>query len=128
MTWVRGRRAGKQMAHYSEAPEPLGSWPDVPEGAEDSARTIGFCRRYGRPYLEWKRPASSQLDPNRRLLATGRYADEEQAAAPKAARNKAARNKAARPTKRKQKGADAASTPKRRSTRQSTKSTVTGKA
>ena len=123
MTWVRGRRAGKQMAHYSEAPEPLGSWPDVPEGAEDSARTIGFCRRYGRPYLEWKRPASSQLDPNRRLLATGRYADEEQAAAPKAARNKAAR-----PTKRKQKGADAASTPKRRSTRQSTKSTVTGKA
>jgi hypothetical protein len=79
MAWVRARRAGKQLAHASEAPEPL-SWPDLPEEARYAKSTI--CNRHaaGQPYLSWKRPASSALDPSRPLLATGRYADEEEAA------------------------------------------------
>ena len=36
-------------------------------------------RRFGRPTLNWYRPSESQVDPTRRLLATGRYADEEDA-------------------------------------------------
>jgi len=36
-------------------------------------------RRFGRPTLNWGRPSQSQVDPTRRLLATGRYADEEDA-------------------------------------------------
>ncbi|KAK0617153.1 hypothetical protein B0T14DRAFT_259464 [Immersiella caudata] len=33
--------------------------------------------RAGRPVLNWVRPITSKLDPNRPILATGRYADEE---------------------------------------------------
>lgn len=32
-----------------------------------------------RPALTWHRPLQSKVDPARRLLATGRYADEEEA-------------------------------------------------
>lgn len=79
MVWVRARRASKKLSHYSEAPEPL-SWPDLPGHVQYSGDNVGSRRRAGRPYLEWRRPALSQLDPSRRLLATGRYADEEEAA------------------------------------------------
>ncbi|KAK4150439.1 hypothetical protein C8A00DRAFT_36975 [Chaetomidium leptoderma] len=79
MTWVRQRRAGKQMAHHTEAPEHL-DWPDIPEKTE----TMGYmaCERRvaGLPFLEWQRPSLATLDPTRRILATGRYADEEEAA------------------------------------------------
>lgn len=79
MVWVRARRASKKLSHYSEAPEPL-SWPALPSHLKHRDGTVGSRRREGRPYLEWRRPASSQIDPSRRLLATGRYADEEEAA------------------------------------------------
>ena len=36
-------------------------------------------QRFGRPALTWHRPLQSKVDPARRLLATGRYADEEEA-------------------------------------------------
>ncbi len=79
MVWVRTRRASKKLSHYSEAPEPL-SWPDLPSHVQYGGDNVGSRRRAGRPYLDWRRPASSRLDPSRRLLATGRYADEEDAA------------------------------------------------
>jgi serine/threonine protein kinase len=78
MTWVQRRRAAEQMTHYTEAPEPL-EWPKIPERAEKLRFPLKDRRKAGLPYLEWKRPASSALDPNRRMLATGRYADEEEA-------------------------------------------------
>ena len=80
MAWVSRRRAGEAIAHYSEAPEPL-EWPSLSEKVWRRMRnTIGGRHMDKLPYLEWKRPASSKLDPTRRLLATGRYADEEEAA------------------------------------------------
>jgi hypothetical protein len=36
-------------------------------------------QKLGRPTLTWHRPLQSKVDPTRRLLATGRYADEEEA-------------------------------------------------
>lgn len=84
MAWVRRRRApGNQLAHYTEAPQPL-EWPSIKEVVEKQGRRKSFQvrsqRRAGLPYLSWTRPSSSKLDPARRLLATGRYADEEKAA------------------------------------------------
>jgi hypothetical protein len=121
------------MAHYSEAPEPL-DWPDLPDRARDMSGVIGGRRSKGRPYLEWKRPASSRLDLGRRLLATGRYADEEKAAqkaAKKAARTAAGKAVGRPPkaqtgeAKRKRGGdkakSDAAGQGKRRSSRRSTR-------
>ncbi|KAK0726557.1 hypothetical protein B0T21DRAFT_274169, partial [Apiosordaria backusii] len=71
MTWVRRRRTGVQLTHYTQAPEHL-EWPDV-------ADTLGglWKRRKAELWsLDWRRPPSARLDPTRRLLATGRYADE----------------------------------------------------
>lgn len=77
MAWVGGSRAGKQLAHFTEAPEHI-DWPDRP--AHRPAR-FGVARRLaaGLPFIDWRRPASSTLYPGRRLLDTGRYADEEEA-------------------------------------------------
>ncbi|KAK4038569.1 hypothetical protein C8A01DRAFT_47835 [Parachaetomium inaequale] len=97
MAWVRRRRAGKQLKHYTEAPEHV-DWPDVLEirKGREFPFTLGGRRTLGLPYLHWKRPSSSNIDPTRRLLATGRYADEE-AAAQKAAAEVIAAAKAAGP-------------------------------
>ncbi|KAK3897695.1 hypothetical protein C8A05DRAFT_19581, partial [Staphylotrichum tortipilum] len=78
MVWVRTRRASRKLSHYSEVPEPL-SWPNLPSHVQYHGDNVGSRRREGRPYLEWRRPASSQVDRSQRLLATGRYADEEEA-------------------------------------------------
>jgi len=86
MTWVRRRRSGKQLTHYTQAPEHV-NWPDIPDiekWAKKSSFSVAHRRKLGLPYVAWERPASSRVDPARRLLATGRYADEE-AAAQKAA-------------------------------------------
>lgn len=77
MAWARRRRAGQQMAHYSEAPEPL-QWPAAPASALGGER--GSC-----PLLNWYRPPAALVDPSRQLLCTGRYADEEEAMAAVAA-------------------------------------------
>ena len=79
MAWARTRRAGKELAHYSEAPEPL-HWPDVPKKAWNMKGMVAHWRQTRRAYVHWERPAAVTLDPKRRLLATGRYADEEPAA------------------------------------------------
>jgi serine/threonine protein kinase len=78
MTGVQRRRAAEPIKHYTEAPEPL-EWPSVPERAEKLRFPLRDRREAGLPYLEWKLPAASALDPSRRMLATGRYADEEEA-------------------------------------------------
>jgi hypothetical protein len=79
MAWVRRRRAAKPMTHYTEAPKHL-DWPDI----EYDERAMDYLhgQRYSDelPYLDWRRPAKHQVDPNRRLLGTGRYADEEEPA------------------------------------------------
>jgi hypothetical protein len=71
MAWVRRRRASKQLAHHTEAPQHL-EWPEW-------CPTKRAGPNVGLPYLEWRRPCPSKVDPDRRLLATGRYADEEAA-------------------------------------------------
>ena len=75
MAWVRTRRAGKKLAHHSEAPEPL-HWPDIPKKAWNMEGLVFHWKHTRRAYVHWERPASVDLDPKRRLLATGRYADE----------------------------------------------------
>lgn len=74
MDWVRKRRAMKELTHYTEAPESL-DWPELP--TRHTVLRAYEERAAGRPVLEWKRPLWSKRDPTRRLLATGRYADEE---------------------------------------------------
>ncbi|KAK3302626.1 uncharacterized protein B0T15DRAFT_577693 [Chaetomium strumarium] len=89
MAWVRRRRAaggGGQLTHYTEAPEPL-EWPSVKELEKQGRFTryrVAARRSAELPYLSWRRPPSSKLDPAHRLLATGRYAGEEEEAAQKA--------------------------------------------
>ena len=87
MAWVRRRRAGTQLMHYTEAPEHL-DWPDVLELTKGQQMQYTLAERIsdGTPFLNWKRPSKSRLDPKRQLLATGRYADEEAAAQAEAAR------------------------------------------
>jgi hypothetical protein len=81
MAWVRGRRRARhKMKHYTEAPQPL-EWPRLPRRAERLRFLVRHRRDAGLPYVEWRRPPASEVDPDRRLLATGRYADEEAAAA-----------------------------------------------
>ncbi|KAG7285179.1 hypothetical protein NEMBOFW57_009800 [Staphylotrichum longicolle] len=74
MDWVRKRRAGRELAHYTEASKHL-EWPPPP--LQRTVHRAAEERAAGRPILEWQRPLWSKLDPKRRLLATGRYADEE---------------------------------------------------
>ncbi|KAK4197117.1 hypothetical protein QBC40DRAFT_286200 [Triangularia verruculosa] len=74
-TWVHRRRTGVQLTHYTQAPEHL-EWPSI----QTQSRAPRGKR--GKPaclFLNWGRPSSAQVDPTRRLLATGRYADEEEA-------------------------------------------------
>ncbi|KAK4108988.1 hypothetical protein N656DRAFT_801410 [Canariomyces notabilis] len=78
MAWVRSRRAAKPMAHYTEAPEHI-SWPSPPD-PRPSSGVVGSHRAQEPPFLSWRRPPASKVDPARRLLATGRYADQEDAA------------------------------------------------
>ncbi|KAG7293955.1 hypothetical protein NEMBOFW57_004016 [Staphylotrichum longicolle] len=82
MAWARRRRAEKQLTHYTQAPEHV-DWPDVPVEEKRTMNlsfSVAHRRELGLPYISWERPASSRVDPARRLLATGRYADEEAAA------------------------------------------------
>jgi hypothetical protein len=66
------------MAHYTESPEHI-SWPSPPDPRPRSG-VVGSHRAQQPPFLSWRRPPSSKVDPARRLLATGRYADQEDAA------------------------------------------------
>jgi hypothetical protein len=77
MAWVRQRRRDRgAMKHYTEAPGPL-DWPRAPFDRGRMEYVIGGRHVQGVPYLDWRRPPSSKVDPARCLLATGRYADEE---------------------------------------------------
>ncbi|KAK4233699.1 hypothetical protein C8A03DRAFT_19266, partial [Achaetomium macrosporum] len=78
MDWFRRRRGAEQMKHYTEAPQPL-NWPTIPARVEAAGftSTVRVRRRNGLQYLDWRRPAASEVDPDRCLLATGRYADED---------------------------------------------------
>lgn len=54
--------------------------PSDHSGCFDLCRVSARVRReFGRPILTWHRPTKAKVDPTRRLLATGRYADEEEA-------------------------------------------------
>jgi len=98
MGWVYRRRAGPPLMDDTDLPEPLAfphmmptpepemvDWEEVICGELDryeEAVSETFFRRlvalhYGRPFVEWLRPPKSKLDRSRRLLATGRYTDED---------------------------------------------------
>jgi hypothetical protein len=77
MRWVRARRE-RPIKVYAEASELL-DWPtELP--AFEALRLYSYTReeaeQRGLPYIEWIRPRSAHLDRSRRLLATGKYADE----------------------------------------------------
>ena len=80
MAWIRRRRTGKKLRQYTEAAEHL-EWPDLPEMAERE-NNLSLDNRYlpGLSHLNRRRPSSFRLGSKRPLLATGRYADEEEAA------------------------------------------------
>jgi hypothetical protein len=77
MRWVRARR-GRPIRVYTEASSPL-DWPAELPGFS-TLRLASYTRKeaeqHGLPYIEWIRPRSAHLDRSRRLLATGKYADE----------------------------------------------------
>jgi hypothetical protein len=89
--WVKGRREGKQISVYTEAPEHL-EWPDFPkppppeeelillgDGCGNSTVAKGVTmyeiRRYerenGRQILNWERPAQKKLWKGDRVFANG---------------------------------------------------------
>ncbi|GAB1318074.1 hypothetical protein MFIFM68171_08284 [Madurella fahalii] len=86
MAWVRKRRDGRHSGNHAREPRHI-EYPDAPlELPVDKVKVISlidsYMRRqarveYGRPVLNWQRPPKSKVDKTRRLLATGRYADEE---------------------------------------------------
>jgi hypothetical protein len=90
--WLKKRRGLPRSTLERPAPRQIEKlWlPDSHLKDEVPAEYPGFfdnlCedehwarRKFGRPTLNWHRPSQSQVDPTRRLLATGRYADEEDA-------------------------------------------------
>ncbi|KAK0753748.1 hypothetical protein B0T18DRAFT_442281 [Schizothecium vesticola] len=89
--WLKKRRGLPRLTPEKPAPRqiPMLSLPDShlkDEVPTDWGGLRNLCedehwarRRFGRPTLNWYRPSQSQVDPTRRLLATGRYADEEDA-------------------------------------------------
>jgi len=74
--WVAARRE-RPITCYTEASEFL-DWPmemrKPPDGSNSHSRDQ--AREHKLPYIEWVRPLSVHLDRSRRLLATGKYADE----------------------------------------------------
>lgn len=86
MTWVWKRREGEHPGNYTQAPRHL-KYPSLPEppmdnvGPRTNLSDVRIPRstrtKFGRPVLNWQRPPKSKVDKTRRLLATGRYADEE---------------------------------------------------
>ncbi|KAK3349208.1 hypothetical protein B0T25DRAFT_457472 [Lasiosphaeria hispida] len=84
MAWVRKRRNGPQPT--AAVPSNPVIIPTCPKGPKDVAGddainlagTLAWVRTlHGRPNLCWRRPKRKDIDKSRRLLATGRYADEE---------------------------------------------------
>jgi hypothetical protein len=86
MAWVRKRREGPHLTHYTQAPRHI-DFPVRPRPPKDKSKwgsnlkdVSTFCQlrlEAGRPVLSWQRPAKARVDKDRRLLATGRYVDEE---------------------------------------------------
>ncbi len=77
MRWVEKRRA-RPIEGYAEAAEPM-EWPvemREPPGKGMPAVEWEEARGLGLPGVEWVRPRSVCVEKGRRLLATGRYADE----------------------------------------------------
>ncbi|KAK0705589.1 hypothetical protein B0H67DRAFT_499425 [Lasiosphaeris hirsuta] len=84
MAWVRKRRNGPQPTHEG-TPHQV-AIPMYPKGPADRVghdmvnltnATAWQRSLHGRPNLCWRRPKRKDIDKSRRLLATGRYADEE---------------------------------------------------
>lgn len=79
MAWLRGRRADERAMRVPEPTEPV-VWPNLPGDSIARGYPLGRRKELGLACLEWTRPASVHVDPERRLLATGKYADEETSA------------------------------------------------
>lgn len=87
MAWVQTRRGHSPLAHHTQAPRyievPIPPTPPRDEMKRNrGANLAGVVTRCqsrleaGRPVLTWQRPPKAKVDKSRRLLATGRYADE----------------------------------------------------
>ncbi|KAK0723617.1 hypothetical protein B0T26DRAFT_706984 [Lasiosphaeria miniovina] len=79
MAWVRKRRDSPKLAHYTLAPRHF----EIPDPPEDGMEGWYLGRSHtmremeaGRTTLSWERPPASKWDKSRKLLATGKYADE----------------------------------------------------
>ena len=95
MTWVRRRRSGPQVTHYTQATEhitypaciPILDFYTIEEKIPGCPypRTHFLGRSHTRSdaalagvnHVAWERPPTSKIDRSRRLLATGKYADEQ---------------------------------------------------
>ncbi|KAK3350344.1 hypothetical protein B0T25DRAFT_550328 [Lasiosphaeria hispida] len=80
MAWVRKRRDGLNIiTHYTEAPRHF-EIPDPPINNVAGYQGRGHSKhriQAGLPVVMWERPPASKVDKSRKLLATGRYADEQ---------------------------------------------------
>lgn len=91
MEWVRQRRnsanapcpPGPYTIRRVPPPTPPSDMVKLDDGREvdliDGDTLTEDRIRAGRPALNWRRPHVRRLDPSRRILATGRYADEQEA-------------------------------------------------
>ncbi|KAL6898574.1 hypothetical protein GGI43DRAFT_80736 [Trichoderma evansii] len=84
--WVDKRQTGKQISHYTEAPEYI-DWPEFPEPPPEDV-VLGSTvekwvlldhqrrdeREKGNAILNWERPAQSKLRSGDCLLANGQFA------------------------------------------------------
>ena len=95
MAWVRRRRSGPQVVRYTQATEHLTYPPRLPVPDKYTVEEIipgslyPRTRYLGRSHtrsdaavagvnhVAWERPPTSKIDRSRRLLATGKYADEQ---------------------------------------------------
>ncbi|KAL2018446.1 hypothetical protein VTK56DRAFT_865 [Thermocarpiscus australiensis] len=71
MTWAAMRCAGKSTMRRTEVLRHL-VYPRVTCSVKQISYVVGQRRQAGLPFLEWERPALSQLGGTRRLLATGK--------------------------------------------------------
>ncbi len=73
MCWVRSR-GERPVTPNAQAPD----WPTnmTPPPGNHRSNRRAQAEELNLPYIEWGRPRSSELDRSRRLLATGKYADE----------------------------------------------------
>ncbi|KAI1391803.1 uncharacterized protein F4822DRAFT_388479 [Hypoxylon trugodes] len=66
--WVKGRREGKQITHFKQAPEYI-TWPEM---EKDTTNGMRRDKQGDGKIIKWERPMQSKIKPGARVFADGR--------------------------------------------------------